>query len=121
MLYFVWITDGEPIECENGFNSDGEVDEDDNWDEMEMEKEPTKCLFCDEVGSSIETAIEHLDQQHHISLSAIKRKFHLDQYSYIKVDFWIFFCQIFGFFCSIFFQSQILMFSNFFIRINPSR
>lgn len=52
---------------------------------MEVEQETTKCLFCDKVENSIEKTIEHLEQQHHISLSAIKRKSNLDQYSYIKV------------------------------------
>lgn len=50
-----------------------------------MEEEPTKCLFCDEISSSIEKAVEHLDGKHHIKLSVIKGKFNLDQYSYIKV------------------------------------
>lgn len=71
----------------NDFVSDEEIDDDDDesWNEVEINEEPTKCLFCDEMSSSIEKAIEHLDQQHHISLSAIKGKFNLDQYSYIKV------------------------------------
>lgn len=85
-VFLFWNIDGEPIECENDFDSDEEIDDgDDSWDEMEVEQEPTKCLFCDVVENSIEKTIEHLKQQHHISLGAIKRKFNLDQYSYIKV------------------------------------
>lgn len=48
---------------------------------------PTKCLFCDKIDDSIEKSIEHLQQQHHISLNAVKKKFNLDQYSWIKVSF----------------------------------
>ncbi|XP_055309220.1 uncharacterized protein LOC129573066 [Sitodiplosis mosellana] len=62
--------------------------DDDSWDETdaeEMEKEPTKCLFCNEIEESIEKAIQHLYQQHSVNLSDIKRKFNLDQYSYIKM------------------------------------
>lgn len=67
-------------------NSGDEIDDnDDSWNELESDGEPINCLFCDEICSSIEKAIEHLDQTHCISLIAVKEKFHLDQYSYIKV------------------------------------
>lgn len=67
-------------------DSEGEEsDDEDNWNEVEEEQEPTKCLFCDQISVAIENAIEHLKQQHHVSLNAIKTKFNLDQYSYIKV------------------------------------
>lgn len=65
-------------------------DDDESWDEIEdddgAQDEPTKCLFCDKVDSSIENSIKHLDQQHAINLNAVKKKFNLDQFSYIKVD-----------------------------------
>lgn len=86
------MTEGdEPIEIVNNFEGEDEDIEDDNdddsWDEMGEadEAEPTKCLFCDKVDSSIEKSIQHLDQQHRINLNGIKNKFNLDQYSYIKV------------------------------------
>lgn len=82
----LFVADTEPVRVENDFDSDEDIDDDDNWDEMEEEQEPTKCLFCNEVNSSIEKAIEHLLHQHHISLSDMKRKFNLEQYSYIKVS-----------------------------------
>lgn len=74
------------IEVVNNIDSD-DNDDDDSWDEMEEDgqAEPTKCLFCDTIESSIEKAIEHLDQQHQLNLNAVKLKFNLDQYSYIKV------------------------------------
>lgn len=76
-------SDLEPVEA--NFDSDEDIDADDDWNELESDQEPTKCLFCDEICSSIERAIEHLEGVHHIDLSVIKQKFNLDQYSYIKV------------------------------------
>lgn len=84
---------GETIEVVNNHDSDEDIedddgDDDDSWDEMDEggQAEPTKCLFCDKIDNSIEKSIEHLDQQHHINLNAVKKKFNLDQYSYIKVN-----------------------------------
>lgn len=78
----------ETIEAVNNFDSDEDIENDDTWDEMEedLQPEPTKCLFCDIVESSIEKAIDHLEQEHHLTLNAVKKKFNLDQYSYIKVN-----------------------------------
>lgn len=60
----------------------------DDWDELEAgEEESTQCLFCDKVCTSIEQAVEHLAAEHNIDLSVLKGKFHMDQYSYIKVGF----------------------------------
>lgn len=80
--------DSQTIEVVNHLDSDEDIEnDDDSWDEMEEDgqAEPTKCLFCDTVESSIEKAVEHLDQQHQLNLNAVKLKFNLDQYSYIKV------------------------------------
>lgn len=65
---------------------DGQGDgSDDDWNEMEQDNEPTRCLFCESVEDSIEQAIEHLNIQHNCDLAALKDKFNMDQYSYIKV------------------------------------
>lgn len=90
--------DRETIEVVNNHDdSDEDIEDDDDgddWDEMDEngQAEPTKCLFCDKIDSTIEKSIEHLQQQHHISLNAVKKKFNLDQYSYIKVNYVKFFC-----------------------------
>lgn len=78
----------EDVEC------DDDDDDDESWDEMneDGQADPTKCLFCDKIDDSIEKSIEHVQQQHHISLNAVKEKFNLDQYSYIKVDLQLTFC-----------------------------
>lgn len=52
---------------------------------MEQDQEPVRCLFCAKIIDSIDLAIQHLDTEHHIDLSIIKRKFNMDQYSYIKM------------------------------------
>ncbi|XP_031623582.1 protein arginine N-methyltransferase 1 [Contarinia nasturtii] len=70
---------------EHHIDSDDELDDEDDWNEDEVDQEPTKCLFCDTIDESIEKAIEHLEHQHHITLSYLKQKFNLDQYSYIKM------------------------------------
>lgn len=73
------------FECDEDQDNDND---DDSWDEMDDngQAEPTKCLFCDNVECSIEKAIEHLNQHHRLSLNAVKEKFNLDQYNYIKVS-----------------------------------
>lgn len=79
---------------EENHYSDIESDEDnydcddniDDWDETEEgEEEPTQCLFCDKMCTTIDEAVEHLSVGHRIDLSILKGKFHMDQYSYIKV------------------------------------
>lgn len=60
---------------------------DDEWNEMEQDNEPTRCLFCDTVEESIEQAIQHLVVKHQCDLSEIKERFNMDQYSYIKVSY----------------------------------
>lgn len=52
---------------------------------MEQDQEPVRCLFCDQIIDSIDLAIQHLSAEHHIDLYSIKRKFNMDQYSYIKM------------------------------------
>lgn len=60
--------------------------EDDEWNEMEQDQEPTKCLFCENLSESIDAAVKHLNQAHHIDLGVLKSKFNMDQYLYIKVS-----------------------------------
>lgn len=81
----------ELVDFVNNVESDEEIeeeDDDDSWNEMEAaDEDPVMCLFCDEITTSIEKAVEHLNEGHHINLSAVKMKFNLDQISYIKVRF----------------------------------
>lgn len=66
-------------------DDDDDAGSDDDWNEMEQDNEPTRCLFCDTVEDSIELAIRHLATAHNCDLNVIKEKFNMDQYSYIKV------------------------------------
>lgn len=52
---------------------------------MEQDQEPVRCLFCVQMIDSIDSAIQHLNDEHHVDLSIIKRKFNMDQYAYIKM------------------------------------
>lgn len=58
---------------------------DEEWNEMEQDQESVRCLFCVENIDSIDLAIQHLNTEHHFNLNTIKRKFNMDQYSYIKM------------------------------------
>lgn len=87
-------SDGEErdaaVEMQNmkdGRCSDDDDDDDagDDWNEMDQDSEPTQCLFCDHVADSIESAVLHLTAGHGFDLNAVKEKFNMDQYSYIKV------------------------------------
>lgn len=86
-------SDEEDDSMRNGvihISSDDEDDDqadgsDDDWNEMEQDSDPTRCLFCESVEDSIEQAIEHLNVQHNCDLAALKDRFNMDQYSYIKV------------------------------------
>lgn len=73
---------------ENGNNYDDDVENDDNeeeWDEEADEQEPISCLFCADVNKTVDEATKHMTLQHSFDLGAIKSRYSLDQYSYIKV------------------------------------
>lgn len=76
----------ERIDSEEQLSS-GSEDEgnDDEWNEMEQDQEPVRCLFCADIVDSVDLAIQHLKAGHQIDLDAIKQKFNMDQYSYIKM------------------------------------
>ncbi|KAH8295347.1 hypothetical protein KR018_010147, partial [Drosophila ironensis] len=64
-----------------------DIDGDDDADEEQMneEEDPTKCLFCEDVFSTIDSAITHLNEVHKVKLSELQKKFQMDQYSFIKL------------------------------------
>lgn len=90
----VWILDdlpplvGESDEANRLSCSDDDEADDagDDWNEMDQENEPVQCLFCESVADSVEAAILHLANVHAFHLNALKEKFNMDQYSYIKVS-----------------------------------
>uniref|UniRef100_A0A1I8P4M4 type I protein arginine methyltransferase n=1 Tax=Stomoxys calcitrans TaxID=35570 RepID=A0A1I8P4M4_STOCA len=67
-------------------NNDSDFTDDDSADEQQMDQgEPTTCLFCTQVLKCIELALEHLKTEHNINFAQLKAKFHMDQYSFIKL------------------------------------
>uniref|UniRef100_A0A182N4R1 type I protein arginine methyltransferase n=1 Tax=Anopheles dirus TaxID=7168 RepID=A0A182N4R1_9DIPT len=63
-------------------DSNGEEDE---WEVAEEQNEPVKCLFCDTISPTMTVAIRHAKQAHDFDLAGVRRRFHLDEYSYIKM------------------------------------
>lgn len=78
------MTFAEVVEQHLSDESDDEGNDDD-WNEMDEDREPVRCLFCVKIIDSIDSAIQHLNAEHHIDLCALKQKFNMDQYSYIKM------------------------------------
>ncbi|XP_017855858.1 PREDICTED: protein arginine N-methyltransferase 1 [Drosophila arizonae] len=71
---------------ESSSDEDAFEDIDDNEEiEEDDEEEPTTCLFCTQVFTSIDPAIEHLKSQHKVNLAQLKQKFQMDQYAFIKL------------------------------------
>lgn len=54
---------------------DEEVDDDEN----------TLCLFCHHEAKNVALAMVHVKSEHHVDFHVLKRKFNMDQYSFIKV------------------------------------
>uniref|UniRef100_A0A1A9WLU6 type I protein arginine methyltransferase n=1 Tax=Glossina brevipalpis TaxID=37001 RepID=A0A1A9WLU6_9MUSC len=57
----------------------------DSDEEDVVGEEPTTCLFCTETCSCIEKALEHIKKHHNVDFSYLRKKFHMDQYSFIKL------------------------------------
>ncbi|XP_018561296.1 protein arginine N-methyltransferase 1 [Anoplophora glabripennis] len=65
-----------------GVNED---DDSDGWDEMEVSGEQTTCLFCPLQFHTIAVALDHCRSEHNFDLLALKNKYNMDCYSYIKM------------------------------------
>ncbi|XP_036343992.1 protein arginine N-methyltransferase 1-like [Rhagoletis pomonella] len=70
-------------QASNSANSDD--DEDFSDVDEEMETVAVQCLFCKQQLSSVEIGIEHLSSLHSIDFHRLKFKFHMDQYSFLKL------------------------------------
>lgn len=57
-----------------------ELDDNDSDD-----NERTLCLFCSHEFKSVKLAMNHVESDHGIDFHLLKRKFSMDQYSFIKV------------------------------------
>ncbi|XP_075145442.1 arginine methyltransferase 3 [Haematobia irritans] len=77
----------EPYPQNGSMDNDSDFTDDiDSEDEQIMDQgEPTTCLFCTNVSTSVESAMEHIKTVHDINFNALKAKFNMDQYSFIKL------------------------------------
>lgn len=64
-------------------------DDEEGWLELEDEdtddNENTLCLFCSHEFKNVTLAMEHVESEHGVDFHLLKRKFNMDQYSFIKV------------------------------------
>lgn len=66
-------------------SSDEEHFEEEEWREMETSDSTVTCLFCTNILPNIEEALSHCEKKHKFNLKALKTKFNMDCYSYIKL------------------------------------
>lgn len=89
MFFFLILDLPQLINEDDMRNDDSENENDEDWIEMDDNSEDkTRCLFCTNEFPNIESAIQHLNDNHKVNLSIIKAKFQMDFYSYIKVCFY---------------------------------
>ncbi|XP_011501917.1 PREDICTED: protein arginine N-methyltransferase 3 [Ceratosolen solmsi marchali] len=62
-----------------------ESESDDDWEEMNYEKQVIKCLFCSNCCNNFTDALKHLDSSHNFNFAKFKMRHALDIYSYIKL------------------------------------
>uniref|UniRef100_A0A1Q3F1J6 type I protein arginine methyltransferase n=1 Tax=Culex tarsalis TaxID=7177 RepID=A0A1Q3F1J6_CULTA len=72
-------------EMETGGDSNGEEEEADEWEVAEEQNDPVRCLFCEQISPTMTVAIRHAKERHEFDLGEVRRRFHLDEYSYIKM------------------------------------
>ncbi|XP_055551161.1 uncharacterized protein LOC129733360 isoform X2 [Wyeomyia smithii] len=72
-------------EMETGGDSNGEEEEADEWEVAEEQNDPVRCLFCEQISPTMTVAIRHSRDKHEFDLAEVRRRYHLDEYSYIKM------------------------------------
>lgn len=70
---------------ETGGDSNGEEEEADEWEVAEEQNDPVRCLFCEQISPTMTVAIRHAKELHEFDLCEVRRRFNLDEYSYIKM------------------------------------
>ncbi|XP_013168439.1 PREDICTED: protein arginine N-methyltransferase 1 [Papilio xuthus] len=66
-------------------SSDEDQYDEEEWQEMDTSNSSITCLFCTTALPTIEEGILHCEKTHNFNLSALKSKYHMDCYSYIKL------------------------------------
>lgn len=84
-MILCFVTECPPLcEMETG-DSNGEEEEADEWEVAEEQNDPVRCLFCEQISPTMTTAIRHAKERHDFDLGEVRRRFHLDEYGYIKM------------------------------------
>lgn len=86
--FFVVVQDipklcGEDDQSNCSSDEEGWLEFDD--EDADGNEERTLCLFCTHESKDVSLAIDHVKSEHGIDFSALKGKFNMDQYSFIKV------------------------------------
>lgn len=85
ILFF--FTGNPPLSdlCAGGPGVFDDDEDSDGWNEMDVSGEQTTCLFCPLQFHTIAVALDHCRTQHKFDLLALKNKYNMDCYSYIKM------------------------------------
>lgn len=66
-------------------SSDEEHIEEDEWEEMETSNNMVTCLFCPNNLPGVDEALSHCENDHKFNIRALKLKFNMDCYSFIRL------------------------------------
>lgn len=65
---------------------DEDDDDEEGWTEMEQDGESTlTCLFCPKPFKTMAVALEHCKSEHGFDLITLKKRFAMDEYSYLSL------------------------------------
>lgn len=68
----------------NSYDISDDEANDDAWNEINVVNEIIECIFCNDQYNSIEAALKHCCNTHKFDFNALKKKFNMDCYSFIK-------------------------------------
>lgn len=74
-----------PALCHEDDDDNHDSSDDEAWQEEDENGAAVRCLFCLNDLKSVEIAIKHVNDEHNVDFVEMKRKFDMDQYSFIKV------------------------------------
>lgn len=63
---------------------ESDFSDEETWNEDDTVEVQTRCLFCDHVAVSVESAMSHCNAVHKFSFAELMKKFQMDCYSFIK-------------------------------------
>ncbi|GAB0099262.1 Protein arginine N-methyltransferase [Sergentomyia squamirostris] len=69
---------------------DSSDEDSDGWEEMEKTAEMIKCLFCENINTNFDDAIEHLKKLHEFDFFVIHNRHELNHLSYLQLIYFIY-------------------------------